>query len=160
MANAFQKMLEHFRLTKKILALNADNATSNDTQTTRLHELNNSFNKENHVRCFNHTLQLSAKTLLKPFNIALAGKGMDNDDGNDDDIAAQDEGSTLVIEDDSEEEGEDEGIDADSDIEDDNVDKLQELSENKWIQVLEETAVICETVTKVYEMIFTLYTTN
>src|SRR5882762_8050502 len=111
MANTFQKMLKHFGLTKKILALNADNATSNDTQTTRLHKLNNSFNKENHVRCFNHTLQLSTKTLLKPFNIALAGKGMDNDDGNDDDIAAQDEGSTLVIEDDSEEEGEDEGID-------------------------------------------------
>jgi len=24
------------------------------------------------VRCFNHTLQLSVKTLLKPFNVALA----------------------------------------------------------------------------------------
>ena len=85
---------------------------------------------------------------------------MDDDDGNDDDIAAQDEGSTLVIEDDSEEEGEDEGIDADSDIGDVNVNELQELSENEWIQVLEETAVVCETVTKVCEMIFTPYTTN
>ena len=31
MANAFQDMLEVFGLTKKILAVNADNASSNDT---------------------------------------------------------------------------------------------------------------------------------
>jgi hypothetical protein len=36
MANAFQAMLNQFGLTEKILAVNADNATSNDTQTSKL----------------------------------------------------------------------------------------------------------------------------
>jgi len=47
MANAFQKMLEQFRLTEKILAVNADNATLNDTQTTKLDQLDNHFKEEN-----------------------------------------------------------------------------------------------------------------
>ncbi|KAG1866361.1 hypothetical protein C8R48DRAFT_600350, partial [Suillus tomentosus] len=64
LARAFQKMLEDFGLTQKILAFNGDNATSNDTQTTTLNQLPNLFAKENHACCFNHTLQLSAKTLL------------------------------------------------------------------------------------------------
>ena len=64
MAKAFQNMLEHFGLTQKILAFNADNATANDKQTTKLGALDNSFNEANRVRCFNHTLQLSAKALL------------------------------------------------------------------------------------------------
>jgi len=38
--------------------------------------MDNSFQEENHVRCFNHTLQLSAKALLHPFNPAL-GKAAD-----------------------------------------------------------------------------------
>src|SRR5258705_11663448 len=73
MANAFQDMLERFGLTEKILAFNADNATPNDVQTIKLDQLDNSFKEENRVRCFNHTLQLSAKSLLKPFNLALSG---------------------------------------------------------------------------------------
>ncbi|KAG2151559.1 uncharacterized protein EDB93DRAFT_1051851, partial [Suillus bovinus] len=52
------KMLEDFGLTQKILAFNGDNSTSNDTQTTKLDQLPNSFAKENRARCFNHTLQL------------------------------------------------------------------------------------------------------
>ncbi|KAG1762974.1 hypothetical protein EDD22DRAFT_1025340 [Suillus occidentalis] len=36
MARAFQAMLEQFGLTQKILALNADNAAANDTQTKHL----------------------------------------------------------------------------------------------------------------------------
>jgi hypothetical protein len=47
MAKAFQEMLEHFCLTEKILAINADNATPNDKQTTKLSQLNNSFKEEN-----------------------------------------------------------------------------------------------------------------
>jgi hypothetical protein len=74
MANAFQDMLEKSGLTTKILAINADNATSNDTQTTKLDQLDNSFDEENRVRCFNHTLQLSVKSLLKPFNTAISEK--------------------------------------------------------------------------------------
>ncbi|KAG1876087.1 hypothetical protein C8R48DRAFT_591520, partial [Suillus tomentosus] len=64
LACAFQKMLEDFGLTQKTLTFNGDNATSNDMQTTKLGQLPNSFAKENCACCFNHTLQLSAKTLL------------------------------------------------------------------------------------------------
>jgi hypothetical protein len=52
--------------------MNADNASANDTQTTELSTLDNAFDAENRVRCFNHTLQLSAKTLIQPFNPGMA----------------------------------------------------------------------------------------
>ncbi|KAG1779315.1 hypothetical protein EV702DRAFT_936139, partial [Suillus placidus] len=58
LARIFQKILEDFGLTQKILAFNGDNATSNDTQTTKLDQLPNSFTKENCARCLNHMLQL------------------------------------------------------------------------------------------------------
>ena len=100
MANAFQDMLNRFGLTEKILAVNADNATSNDTQTTKLDQLDNSFEEENRVRCFNHTLQLSAKSLLKPFNMALSGNPADEVDMTDN--------SNAILEDEEEEGGEEE----------------------------------------------------
>ncbi|KAF8874617.1 hypothetical protein BD779DRAFT_1410946, partial [Infundibulicybe gibba] len=59
LARSFQKMLEVHGLADKILAFNSDNATSNDTQTSKLASLTNSFEEVNRVRCFNHTLQLS-----------------------------------------------------------------------------------------------------
>jgi hypothetical protein len=143
MANAFQDMLEQSGLTTKILAINADNATSNDTQTTKLDQLDNSFDEENRVRCFNHTLQLSVKSLLKPFNTAIS----------DDDTTAQDHDDSQVLPDDSEEEGRDEQeIDIEGDVEDDSVNELQELSEDERVQVLEETAVVRETITKVHHL--------
>ena len=49
MANTFQKMLVQFGLTQKIHAVNADNATSNDTQTTKLDQLDNTFDEDNQV---------------------------------------------------------------------------------------------------------------
>ena len=62
--------------------MNADNATSNDTQGEPLTDMPNLFSLKNHICCFNHTLQLSAKTLLHPFNVGL-GKTTDNGDNND-----------------------------------------------------------------------------
>jgi hypothetical protein len=56
----------------QILALNADNATSNDSQTATLAQMENTFEDVNRAFCFNHTLQLSAKTLLKPFNAGMS----------------------------------------------------------------------------------------
>ncbi|KAF8551891.1 hypothetical protein OG21DRAFT_1389017, partial [Imleria badia] len=58
MAKVFQSMLERFGLTHKILAVNADNATANDTLTKTLASLDNAFDAANRVRCFNHTVQL------------------------------------------------------------------------------------------------------
>jgi hypothetical protein len=92
MANAFQKTLQEFGLTKKILAVNADNATLNDMQTNKLDQLDNTFNKKNRVRCFNHTLQLSVKALLKPFNIGLSKKATDDDNN-----VTQDDNSDPVL---------------------------------------------------------------
>jgi hypothetical protein len=78
----------------QILGVTADNATSNDTQRKKLARMDNSFLEQNHVRCFNHTLQLSAKALLRPFNPAL-GKAADiNCNGGQDGL--------LVMEDDDE----------------------------------------------------------
>ena len=47
MVNAFQKMLEQFGLTEKILSVNADNASPNNTLTTKLDQLDNTFEEEN-----------------------------------------------------------------------------------------------------------------
>ena len=57
----------------KVLAINMDNASSNDKQTCKLATLDNSFEAFNRVRCFNHTLQLAAKALLRPLNPGILG---------------------------------------------------------------------------------------
>jgi hypothetical protein len=145
MALAFQKMLEQFGLTEKIHAINADNATANDKQTIKLDALPNSFEKENRVRCFNHTLQLSAKALLAPFNPAISQKTTQGDEmpeeGDDDQLLPEDD--TEDDEDDSEEDAEK------NDDEDDDINELDELSEDERVQVLENTMEVRETITKV-----------
>ena len=140
MANAFQKMLERFGLTEKIHTVNADNATSNDTQTTKLDQLDNAFEEENRVRCFNHTIQLFAKALLKPFNIGFSG--------NDDEITQDNDGDLAIIEDEGDEEDEEEQAE-EVDDDNDDIDELSALSEDEQTRVLEETAVVRDTVTKV-----------
>lgn len=117
MANTFQMMLEQFGLTKRIHAVNADNATSNDTQTTKLDQLDNTFDKENRVRCFNHTLQLSAKALLKPFNIGLSETGRMASDDNE--ITQDDNANPMAFEDDEDDEGGEDDKEEQADEEDD-----------------------------------------
>jgi hypothetical protein len=51
LAKAFQDMLSHFEITDKVLAINANNATCNDTQMNTLAEMDNSFDEDNRVRC-------------------------------------------------------------------------------------------------------------
>jgi hypothetical protein len=63
----------------KILTINADNVMLNDKQMSHLDKLPNLFKQVNHVRCFNHTLQLSAKALLKTFDNPKPGSIDDND---------------------------------------------------------------------------------
>ena len=147
MAHTFQKMLRQFGLTEKILAVNANNATANDTQTTKLDQLDNRFDEENRVRCFNHTLQLSAKALLQPFNIGLSGKATDDND----EIPQDDDGDQAIFEDDEgdgDEEDEEEQAE-EADYEDDNIDELAALSKDEQTRVLEETVAVRDTVTKV-----------
>jgi hypothetical protein len=151
LANAFQETLEGFSLTEKILALNADNATANDKQTSKLSTLENSFEEENRVRCFNHTIQLSAKALLTPFNAALSRKGREDSP----EIAADSTDDIIILGADQEDEDDaDDADDEDEDVEDrddedDDIDELQELSEGERDQMLEDTAVVRETVSKV-----------
>ena len=151
MAKAFQKMLQEFGLTRKILSFNANNASANDMQTMKLDELDNSFNKENRIRCFNHTMQLSAKALLKPFTSGLSGKQT-----NDDEMAIteiEDPDGLLMEGDDDDEDKVDveNGVTnhGKEDDVDDGIDEIVELGEDEQTRLLEETAAVCQAVSKV-----------
>src|ERR1700733_14392078 len=72
-------MLERFGLENKILTFNGDNASSNDTQATALDGKKNSFSADNRIRCFNHTIQLAAKALLRPFYSRVTKEAGDDD---------------------------------------------------------------------------------
>jgi hypothetical protein len=126
--------------------MNADNATSNDTQGETLADMPNSFSLENRVRCFNHTLQLSAKTLLRPFNVGL-GKTTDDGDNNDVD-------ELLDVDDDGLDEDDDDNNDGlpivlDVDDIDDGVDELDALDADEREEIIADTAAVRETVSKV-----------
>ena len=171
LAKAFQQMLEAFGLqdqvrllsnvkllnlsSQQILAMNADNATSNDTQGESLADMPNSFKLENRVRCFNHTLQLSAKTLLRPFNVGL-GKATEDGDGADvDDLLGQDDDED---EDDNEDEDDDEDLLDVPNIDDidDGIDELDELDEDAREDMIADTAAIRETVSKLHRLAFAI----
>ncbi|KIL63555.1 hypothetical protein M378DRAFT_79529 [Amanita muscaria Koide BX008] len=143
---------------RQILTFNGDNATSNDKQTTFLDKLPNSFNAINRVRCFNHTIQLSAKALLKPFDASPK----DNDDldkhsGNDDEDF--EEGHEMVYED-----PEDSANDDDNDNEEDSEeaeeveaeDPLDVLDEQARGQLLEDTVAVRATLNKIRKLSFAI----
>jgi hypothetical protein len=135
----------------QILALNADNATSNDSQTAVLAQMENTFEDVNRARCFNHMLQLSAKTLLKPFNAGMSStkpalqeeeydnfdnemptllddNGDSNEDGHED---GHDGGGEYL-------DGEGEPEDADGD----EIDELNQLDEQEREKILMDTSVV------------------
>jgi len=149
LAKAFQNMLARFNLTDKVLSVTADNATSNDKQVTALAAMDNSFDEENHVRCFNHTVQLSAKALIKLFNVGMSSK-KSAEDGDDDLEVESDMPGLEDIEEEVQEEDEagadeaEEGEDAEDDI-----DELAELSASERDKVMSETATVREAVSKV-----------
>ena len=78
----------------------------------------NSFDVANRVRCFNHTLQLSAKTLLRPFNAGLGKTTEDSNDNDTDDLLDEE------LDDDN-----DDGLPdvPDADDIDDGIDEMNEL---------------------------------
>jgi hypothetical protein len=149
MAKAFQAMLERYEVSEKVLGINADNASANDTQMSELDVLDNSFKEAYRARCFNHTLQLSVKTLLKPFNTALSGKGADDDNISDDEggdrpVLEVDQGCEVT-------EKRCEVTEEDGNIgdEDDGIDELERLDEGERRTILEKTAAVRATVSKV-----------
>jgi hypothetical protein len=134
----------------QILGVTADNATSNDVQREELAGMDNSFEEENHVRCFNHTLQLSAKALLRPFNPAF-GKATDiNCNGGQDD---------LLEDDDDDDDDDEEGNLPDaleSDYDDDEIDELDDLDTNSREELIADTAIVRTTVSKLRQLSFSI----
>jgi hypothetical protein len=128
----------------QVLGVTVDNATSNDTQRKDLAAMDNSFEEENHVRCFNHTLQLSAKALMRPFNPAL-GKGPDIDfnDGQDD----------LGVEDEDDEGDNNEDI---YDVDDDDIDELDDLDPHSREELMEDAAIVRTTISKLRQLSFSI----
>jgi len=138
----------------QILAFNGDNATSNDTQTAELEKKKNSFNISNHIRCFNHTIQLSAKALLKPFTKCVSSMTADDDDLPDlEDIEGEVEGDGGDEGDDGSGD-EDEATLAAAEDAEDYIDELEALSMEERAKILEETAAVKETISKVSQTFF------
>ena len=136
----------------QILTFNGDNATSNDKQTTALDKLPNSFEAANRVRCFNHTIQLSAKALLKPFSASPK----DNNESNNDDEDLE-EGPEIHYEDPEDDRSDDNGNDEqeeEEEEEEEEEDPLDELDEEAREQLLEDTVAVRMTLNKVCIVIF------
>jgi len=173
LAKVFQQMLEAFGLqdqvclsfnvillnssSQQILAMNADNATLNDTQGESLADMPNSFQLENHVCCFNHTLQLSVKTLLHPFNVGL-GKAMEDRDSADVDDLLDDDDDEDKNKDKDKGKGKDEDLPDVPDINDinDSIDELDMLDADEWEAIIADTAAVCETVSKLCHLAFSI----
>ncbi|GBE82246.1 hypothetical protein SCP_0406300 [Sparassis crispa] len=155
LAREFQAMLVRYGIEQKILTFNGNNATSNDKQTTELAKLPNSFEEVHRVRCFNHTLQLSAKSLLKPFNAALA-KLSDLQDDTPDDLP-----DLLGPDDDGDDDDDDDVENAGMEFTDEEeiykeVDGLAELDDDAREALLNETADVQATLTKIHQLAFAI----
>jgi len=110
------------------------------------------------VRCFNHTLQLSVKTLLKPFNVALANS--QNDPTKDlNNLQLKDVSDEESMSDDGEDNDDgddydDDDSDADSDAPefddvDNDIDELEMLPSGEKANILEQTSDVCDAIMKV-----------
>src|ERR1700722_20240408 len=114
--------------------------------------MDNSFKAVNRLRCFNHTLHLSVWTLLKPFNASFSSGSnedlpVDGDDGNLSDEEARCEENNHESDDGK---GEDNGEEDFGDVDDDRIDEHEALDESVHAQLLEETAGLRETISKVF----------
>ena len=116
----------------------------------KLDDLPNSFEKTNHVRCFNHTLQLSAKALLKPFTATTESSDDRDSDSNETPLPEDDE--ELEQDDDTEEVSEDEDNgddDTDDDDDDEEEDPFSKLDPAAKAQLMEDTQAVSITLNKV-----------
>jgi hypothetical protein len=120
---------------------------SSDTQTIMLAGMKNTFEEENRVRCFNHTLQLSATTLTRPFNAGMTSEVNREADGDGDDL--HDVGEFEADDDDDDDEGVDEGVDMERDDVADDIDEFEELNAADKETFLGDTADVRSTVSKV-----------
>ena len=132
--------------------MTADNAAANDTQVEALAGMRNSFEPEGRVRCFNHTLQLSAKTLLRPFN---AGLGKATEGGSEDNKEGE---NFLDIEEDSEDSEDDDDEDAldgpNADDVDDGIDELDDLGADAREKLMADTTAVRQVISKVCDSFY------
>ena len=92
------------------------------------------------MRCFNHTIQLASKVLIKPFNAGM-GKAEDSENSTSDAPSLE----MLNQDDDIDDDG-DTGLPDDRDVEDDD---KEILSEEEHSSIMADTLEVCETVSKV-----------
>ena len=121
--------------------------------------MTNSFEEVNCACCFNHTLQLSAKTLLKPFNVGMSSTNPaseedleEHEDLNNEVQTFLDKDVISIDEADDDEDGDEcqydssrEDLDADDkpdDADSNETNELNQLDEQEWEKVLADTAVI------------------
>jgi hypothetical protein len=129
--------------------MTADNASSNNVQAAVLFTLENTFDIANHVRCFNHTIQLSGKALIKPFNAGM-GKTDGSPENSHDDMP-----SIEDFEYDDDMETVHDAVSGDPDVFDIRNDKDdgeledEEPSREEQLHLLDDTSTVRETVTKV-----------
>ena len=134
--------------------------TMQPQMTGRQPNLDNSFEEANHVQCFNHTLQLSTKALLTPFNMAISqaaarGNKMPEDDDNQ--LVPHENVYDKFASDDDDDDDDNESEEVVDEVDEgDGIDELDKMSgvEQEW--VLENTAEVHETVTKVHQYTFAL----
>lgn len=122
------------------MAFTGDNATSNDKQTDVLHTLPNTFEELSRVRCFNHTMQLSVKALLKPFSSAGSVENDNETDNSDDSMPA------LQAIDDEEDKDD---TDEDEDDEEEEEDPLDALDDEEREALMNNTEAVHTTLNKV-----------
>ena len=117
--------------------------------------MENSFEETNHVRCFNHTLQLSAKALMRPFNPAL-GKApdIDSNGGQDDLLDVEDD----VSEDDNNDGKKDNQTDGHDvyDVDDDDIDELGDLDADSREELMADARVVHTTISKLRQLSFSI----
>ena len=124
--------------------MTADNASSNNVQAAALYKLENSFDKSNHVRCFNHTIQLSGKALIAPFNAGMSKADSSPENGHDnvDNMPSLEE---FDYSDDTDDDDSKLNLFEDQVEEDD----AENLSEEEHSSLLDDTSAVRETVSKV-----------
>jgi hypothetical protein len=133
--------------------MNADNASANDKQTDALAKLDNSFNADGQVQCFNHTAQLSARSLIRPFNPGMT-KGKNLDDANGE---VEQNGSKIIDEDDDRDHTNLASVLNDNvDNNDDGIDELDSLDGIEKEDILADTEVVREAVSKLRQLSFAI----
>jgi len=128
--------------------MTADNASSNKVQAAALCKLNNSFEDANHIWCFNHTIQLSSKVLIKLFNAEM-GKADTSLKNTSDNIPSLEKFNHT---DDTDNNVDSRDTSEDGDKEDNG--KFEKLSKEEHSHLLDDTSAVHETVSKVLSKIY------